>query len=298
MGAISVAALVDRGWRGLADVRRRVRGAGSARTARAVFGRASGALDHWLATTADRHDRYRQAIEPLDERVAIVCVSNRPRFLSNVADNVLRQSWSNREFVLVANGPLAHWADVDAVVERLRAGGVGVRVIEKPGSTTLGECLNVAIRSTDARIVAKFDDDDRYGPEYLTDALRAHRYSGAGVVGKHTYYAMLASSGSLVLRFPMHEYRYSGTLAGGTLVIDRERSEGVEFPSVSLGEDREFLRRCHRRGVCTFAADRFNFLQMRAHHNTWQIDAEAFMKGSVALAQGLDQGDIARIVDR
>jgi hypothetical protein len=141
--------------------------------------------------------------------------------------------------------------------------------------------------ATTARFIAKFDDDDHYGPGYLADALRAHSFAGAGVVGKHTYYAHLATTDETVLRFPTHEFRYSSTLAGGTLVIDRSRTGGLRFPDISLGEDRAFLKACHRRGVSTFSADRFNFVQRRADDNTWAVSRQDFLIGTVPVGPGL-----------
>ena len=147
---------------------------------------------------------------------------------------------------------------------------------------------------TDARFVAKFDDDDLYGPQYLTDALRAHRYAGAGVVGKHSYYAHLPESGETILRFPGHEFRYSSTLAGGTLVIDRDRVGDLRFPDRSVGEDRAFVAGCHRRGVATFSADRFNFSQGRGTDNTWTIDRGEFLKKSRVVDPTLDEHVVER----
>ena len=61
------------------------------------------------------------------------------------------------------------------------------------------------------------------------------------VVGKHTYYAGFHANDQTVLRFPGHEFSYSATLAGGTLVIDRGIVGGLQFQDISLGEDRAFL---------------------------------------------------------
>jgi hypothetical protein len=41
------------------------------------------------------------------------------------------------------------------------------------GVCEVGECLNAGLAATDARFVAKFDDDDFYGAHYPHDALLA-----------------------------------------------------------------------------------------------------------------------------
>ena len=66
----------------------------------------------------------------------------------------------------------------------------------------MGECLNAGLAATDARFIAKFDDDDHYGAHYLHDALLVHRFIDAAIVGKKTFFAYLEGADETVLRFP------------------------------------------------------------------------------------------------
>ena len=210
-------------------------------------------------------------------RVAIVCVSMRPHLLDAVVANIQRQRGVDIEVIFAANSPDF---DMERVDEAFAAFDRAV-VIRPPEHTPLGSALNQTMDLTDARFIAKFDDDDLYGPGFLADSLRIHGYAGAGVVGKHTYFARLESTGATYLRFPSNEFRYSGTLAGGTLVLDRDRIGDQQFEDISLGEDRAFLAQCHRRGFSTFSGDRFNFTQMRTGSNTWTIDDATFLNDSI-----------------
>ena len=288
-------ALRARAWRGYADTRRRVQRSGSASAARPPQGGSRRSdVPAWTAELAVRHDEYRETNDPVVAAVAIVCVSSRPHLLGEIIDAVERQTHADREFVLVTNAD--HYADVDieSAVSRLDDSVGNVTVLRRPSDQTLGSCLNEAMATTDARFVAKFDDDDHYGPSFLSDALRAHAYAGAGVVGKHTYYAHLVADDRTVLRFPAHEFSYTSTLAGGTLVIDRNKTADLRFPDISLGEDRAFIAACHRRGISTFSADRFNFLQTRSRDNTWSINQDDFLRKTVTVGSGipLDEIDI------
>jgi hypothetical protein len=274
-------------WRSYADVRRVLRRNGSVRSALDSLGNQPRSdLPAWMNATDENHETYRQAHPIAEGRVAVVCVSMRPQLLDAVVANVARQAGVDTELVFVANSPSFERHVVDAALEP-----VGAIIDRPPTDTSLGTALNRAMDRTEARFVAKFDDDDIYGPNYLADALRAHGYAGAGVVGKHTYFARITATGSTHLRFPGNEFRYSGTLAGGTFVIDRDRVGEQRFDDLSLGEDRAFLARCHRRGISTFSADRFNFVQTRTGTNTWSIDDTTFLTGSIAV-------DGSTIVDR
>jgi hypothetical protein len=288
--------VISRAWRGLADARRLVTRAGSERSAVAAFGDVSrNDTDAWTRSTSEHHDRYRAAHPVSVGRVAVICVSSRPHLVDAVLANIAGQVEIDAgalDVVYVANHPDDE-IDLGALERRFDQ-FTNARIVTPPSGTSLGTALNLAMAATDARFVAKFDDDDLYGPHHLADSLRAHGYAGAGVVGKHTYYAHLADDDQMILRFPGREFGYSSTLAGGTLVIDRDRVGDQQFDDISLGEDRAFLAACHRRGISTFSADRFNFTQVRSTHNTWQPGHDAFMVGSQVIDAGLPEHRINR----
>ena len=274
-----VDALRQRGWRAAADARRVALRRGSASSALESLGNPHRQpVADWNAATQDRHDAYRRAHDPATGSVAALCVSMRPHLLTRVVENLERQAGVDVDVVFVANAPDF---DLDAV-DRALAPLANSRVVQAPPSTSLGAALNLGLDATDARFVAKIDDDDFYGPQYLSDALRAHRFAGAGVVGKHSYYAQIVDTANTYLRFPGNEFRYSSTLAGGTLVIDRDEVGEQRFDDISLGEDRAFLARCHRRGIATFSADRFNFTQERGDANTWRLPVKDFLVDAIA----------------
>ena len=218
------------------------------------------------------------AIHTLD-RVALICVTNRPENLAAMSENFRRQQYPNLEIIVVLNST--------EIVEDEVRNALGdfdlVTVISTSPETTLGRCLNIAVQAASAPIFAKFDDDDYYGPNYVTDAIIAMRFSRAAVVGKHTFYAHLEATDQRVLRFPYHEFRYVSFVSGATLVVDRTQTRQLAFPDTSLGEDTGFLTRCQRKGLSIFASDRFSFVQNRGKANTWGIGEDQFLLGSTVV---------------
>jgi glycosyltransferase involved in cell wall biosynthesis len=284
-----------RGWKEYADVRRRLSRTGSARSAVQTFGAIS-RRDHigWEAATASGHERYR-AVHPVPPgSAAIVCVSQRPENLGLVAANVLAQVRPDLELVYVANTATFDGGAIEAALAPVERHLRRVTVLSRTPDVSLGACLNAGFARTDARFVAKFDDDDKYAPNYLADALRAHGYAGAGIVGKHTYYAHLEETDELVLRFPGHEFTYTSTLAGSTLVLDRDRIGSIAFPDVSIGEDRALIAACNRRGISTFSADRFNFVGGRSSANSWTVSREQFVSGARIVGRGWGGDEVDR----
>ena len=294
-GTVNANDLVRRGWKEYANVRRRVMRDGSQDAAmRHLDDVARTDLDAWTRATAERHREYREAQGMPFGSVAVICVTNRPQYVGNIVENVMRQQSMPEHVAVVVNldEPDADLPAVDARLGEIRRAGVDVVLSWRPAAKSLGFCLNVTMAATDARFVAKFDDDDRYGPHYLADALRAHSYAGAGIVGKHTTYVRLDETDETILRFPGHEFTYTSTLAGPSLVIDRERAGGLWFRDISLGEDRAIITDCNRRGVATFAADRFNFLYRRSADSAWTQTREELMQKSLLIGAGLDLAEI------
>ncbi len=280
-------------WRSLA--------AAAARRGVPVLSRSAGGaeVDRWLAATAAAHGPYRTALGYTSRHelaaalgrvgrehtaaggCTVVCVTNRPHRLEHLIANYAKQGDSAQALLVVTN---SSGFDIAAVRDRLGA-VPGAAVVETDESLTLGACLNVALERVGTRYMAKFDDDDEYGEHFLSDLLLAHSYADAAVVGKHSHFVTVAAEDVTAVRFPGREFEYTSYLAGGTLVIDRHRTGSIRFPDRTLGEDRLFIRRCERAGHLSFAADRFNYVQVRNGEHTWNPGAD-YLEGLHRVADG------------
>ena len=287
-----------RAYRSYADIVRLSRHSGAARDVSKISkifeNQSRRDLPRWNLATEIGHENYRNRFAPASGTVALLCSCHRPSDVDNVVRCVSQQVHDDFEFVFIAHGD--NW-DLRRLEDDLSALDPIVRqvtVLQRGSSAELGDCLNAGLAATNARFVGKIDSDDWYGPHYLRDALRAHSYSGAGIVGKHTYYSFLESSGDYFLRFPGNEFRYTSTMSGGTFLIDRDIVDDMRFASVSIGEDRDYLRRCHRRGISTFSGDRFNYVVVRSQANTWRIADKDFVRSSIQLGSGLGLATIDR----
>lgn len=212
-------------------------------------------------------------------QVSVLCVSNRPSRLAGIVANYQRQSVESRELVVVAHGD----GFDEAVLERTLGAVPGGRWSLAPREWTLGRCLNDGLERCRARHVAKLDDDDLYGAEYLADALLSSMISGAAVTGKHSYVANLIGSDMVIVRFPGQECRPSRYLAGGTLVLDREQLGDLAFPDLTIGEDQGLIREAWGAGLLVYSGDMFNYVQHRGDGNTWQASDPYLLRGSVVL---------------
>jgi hypothetical protein len=217
--------------------------------------------------------------------VTVIAVSNRPQQLEHVLGSFTRQSYLERELIFVAN---SDQFDHGALEQRL-AEIDGARLVVMPEAATLAECLNEGMDIARGDFVAKYDDDDDYGAEYLWDMMLTFGYSGAAVAGKRSYHAYVHEGDRTVLRFPGREFSYVKSVVGGTLVFDRRKTGDIRFTPVERGTDTIFLEDCVAAGLKIFSADRYNFIQHRhvdVTRHTWQISTDQFLEATVQVAAG------------
>lgn len=223
-----------------------------------------------------------------DRTVSAVVPTIRPEQLDHVLHMVGRQSHRALELVLVTHG---FAADEDDVRRRAAAAGVpALTVVAAPQSLTLGACLNLGVEAAAGELVAKMDDDNLYGPHYLTDLVRALDYSGADVAGKWAHLVHLESSGATLLRFEHAEHRFVAQVQGGTILTRRALAQRIPFADLPRRVDTTFLAEVRRAGLTVYAADRFNFVSVRradAGSHTWPIsDREIMARSSRLLFHG------------
>lgn len=205
----------------------------------------------------------------------------RPQQVDNVFRTIAAQRGIRPQLVLLTHG---FELDGDNLRQlRERHGLQDVVVLTAGLDILLGECLNRCVAAADGDVLAKMDDDDHYGKNYLSDQIFALDYSRADVVGKQAHYMHLLGSKATILRFGHKEHRYTDFVMGPTIVARKETFIANPFPSLGLGEDTGFLRNAGKEGMQIYSADRFNFYQVRAADgHTWQVqDAELLASGEL-----------------
>jgi hypothetical protein len=213
-------------------------------------------------------------------KVSVLAATNRPQQLDHLLAQVARQTHRPLQLVLVPHG-----FDAGDAADRARAAGIeDVVVRTAPASLTLGACLNLALDAADGDYVAKLDDDNYYGPDFLGDLVDAFGYTDAAVVGKWAHYVHLEATGATVLRFADLEHRYVDKVQGGTIVAEAGLARSLRFGDLPRGVDTDFLGRARARGAKVYSADRFGFVSVRrgeAGAHTWQVsDAELLARSS------------------
>lgn len=197
----------------------------------------------------------------------------RPQQLKHVFATVGSQAGVNLELVLLTHGFVAEDQQIRELASRY--GVRNYKVLTATRDVTLGECLNLCVAAASGDVLTKMDDDDYYGPNYLADLLYALEFSKADVVGKLAHHMHFTANKATVLRMAHTEHTFGRMVMGPTITARREVFEAHPFKALGRGEDTVFLKDVSTAGGSIYAADRFNFCQMRhTGGHTWDLSDE------------------------
>ncbi|WP_429144827.1 glycosyltransferase family protein [Aeromonas veronii] len=257
-------------------------------------------LGHQAARHCLQHHSYQQRFEQIlktigvessvdqGDKVSIIMCTNRPKNIDMMIDNYQRQTHANKELLIILNNDDF---DIQGVKSKVQ-GLANVQVHQLPQDMTLGDCLNHGVANASGDYIAKMDDDDIYGANYLVDALLAFNFSGADVVGKDSYFCYVESKNIMAVKQPGKDNRYSDFISGGTLVIRRQVFDKVKFHSRNRGEDTNFLKDCKENGFTIYSSDKYNFIQMRYTNtsaHTWTIEDAEYLKNCSLISNGMQK---------
>lgn len=210
-----------------------------------------------------------EPVAPDAPGVSVLVCTNRPEFMERVLANFSRQNYSNKELVVVLNKNSMQPADWYART----AGYSNIRILQQDEHRSLGECLNAGIEQCSYDYVAKFDDDDYYGPHYLQRQMQAMLSANADIVGKATWYLYFERSSTLALFSRHPENAFVNYVTGATLLIKKEIFNSIRFSAMNVGEDVDFVAECKEHGFRIYSTDRSDFVGIRrplTSSHTWQ----------------------------
>jgi hypothetical protein len=183
--------------------------------------------------------------------------------LQNVLDNFKRQDFSNKKLVIIENGN---------AVGTCKKHGVEPDLLLTSGNhqATAKNAGIEAIRERGGGFWATYDDDDYYGPHYLSEMVG---YSDkAEIIGKGDFFVRMAG-GTLRFFGGIACEEYTRFVHGPTICSWTELP--CEFPNTGdIGEDCALVKNMVEEGGRIWAASKHHFIFHRypsADHHTWKI---------------------------
>ena len=222
--------------------------------------------------------RYNKALGYIDSAgVTVITCTRRPDSLNNIFENYNRQNQKVKELIIILH---------DNSMDQNKWGEEGnryehVRIFKLDEDISLGKCLNFAAARATFNIIAKFDDDDYYGPKYLSDSIKAFYEVEADVIGKLTSYVYFQKEQILAIRHQGNENSYVKRIDGPSIIFKKSVLSKVRFRDISRGEDNWFCQDCLNRGIKIYSVNRFHHIYMRHPNNeehTWSIENEKLLK--------------------
>ncbi|MCK2221729.1 family 2 glycosyl transferase [Actinomadura sp. ATCC 31491] len=247
---------------------------------------ADGSLRSLADLRREEHSvRLRRLAHPLPEpgpSVSVVMSTKRPGLVGAALAQMERQRGVTAEVVLGLHG-----VPFEQVREAVESCALPVRWVAAEASVPFGEVLNRAAALAEGDYLAKWDDDDWYGPRHLADLFMALTYAESDVVGttaeffyleplKATIRRTTFASGA---RYPSEVY--SDHVAGGTIMVSTATfRETGGFPGVARAVDLEFLKAASQAGARVYRTHGLGYVLRRglSGDHTWQLPLAHFLK--------------------
>ncbi|MEU8201599.1 glycosyltransferase [Streptosporangium sp. NPDC049046] len=209
--------------------------------------------------------------------VSVLLVTRRPEMVGFALRQLSRQRGATFEVILALHGvPATH----PGVAEALASFERPITVVEADQQTVFGTVLNQAAARASGSFLLKMDDDDWYGPDFISDLLLAHSYSGAQVVGMVPEFVYLASIGVTVHREQITE-QITNFIAGGTIFSERSAFEAVGgFRPLPGTIDAQFQHAVQAAGGQIYRTQGLGYILRRGNvaNHTWREPIGTFLR--------------------
>jgi glycosyltransferase involved in cell wall biosynthesis len=216
----------------------------------------------------------------------VITPTYRSENLKICLDTFKRQTYPNRELIIVFNGnqlPSLTESGLDQPMEN-------VSIIAVPGDLFAGACLNMGHFRATGRYCFRMDDDDLYGPEYISDMMLSATALDADLFGKPPAPLVFEGDQTVYLRknslpfciVPYQSAARNDIWIGGNSISGRHQFfKQIQYDDWSFdAADSSLMYRLSGAGDGFFAiADSLNLVAERRSDqtsHTWKIEASQF----------------------
>lgn len=211
-------------------------------------------------------------------KASVITPTCRPDMVPQAIETYRKQSYPNRELILVYNGE-----GFKELPEESQ--DADIRVAHVPGDRFAGAALNLGAQFASGVAQFRMDDDDLYGENYLLDMMLWQRCADAAIWGKGAAPLKFEESPEVYVRprsrQPLQILRpetlHAGQfwLCGNSIAFRRAHPEVMSYRNFALGSADTFFNREAPSNGIVLVLDLFNDVAVRrpgvgAH--TWRSD--------------------------
>jgi len=196
----------------------------------------------------------------MKETIYAIVPFSKPQFIENVKKNFTQQKYSDKKLIIVENGDglgtcKKHGFEPDVLLTS-----------DSHQSWARNEAIQW-VKNHGGGICANFDDDDYYGPSYLSE-LNDNK-DKANIIGKYDFF-IKTLKGFLRLFEGVCSNSPTELMHGATIALRAE--EALEYKDTGKwGEDWDLLERMRAQGATMWATSKNNFMVKRYPKSTWNI---------------------------
>lgn len=219
--------------------------------------------------------------------ISIITCTNKLYSFDQILDNFNRQDFIEKELIIIINNNNINEISWKNKISKYN----NIRIFRLDENISLGSCLNFAVQKSIYPIVARFDDDDYYGPKYLCDSIKSFDNANTKLIGKHTIYVYFTKEKNLAIKDQGHENQFLYFLNGATMLFKKEIFKKIRFRNISVNEDVFFCKDCVKNGIIPYSGNRYHFVYLRhpsTNNHTWKISNEQLMKRYCSLIGNVD----------
>ncbi len=212
-----------------------------------------------------------------DSGVSVITCTNKKHTLNNIISNFNRQDYGKKELIIIINNDNI---DLNSWLEEVKQ-NENIRIFKLSQKTSLGKCLNYGVEKSKHEIIAKFDDDDYYGPRYLSDTIKYFNIIGVKVLVKAANFVYFVNKKTLAIRTPREENRFVSFGNGSTIVFKKQIFDKVRFRDLSIAEDVHFCQDCIKNNIRIYSTNKYHHVYFRhpsKEKHTWKISDDEFIK--------------------
>ncbi|GAA3791136.1 hypothetical protein GCM10022226_07640 [Sphaerisporangium flaviroseum] len=213
---------------------------------------------------------------PAAPTISVIMCTRRADLVPFALAQIARQREVELEVILTLHGVPARDPDV---LRAVAAFDRPITIVEADADLPFGVVLNQAAGQARGTFLAKWDDDDWYGPDHLADTMLAQSYSGAELVGAASEFFYLQQI-DVTIRRNWTSETMSDHVAGGTFVVSRSVFESLGgFRPVARSVDIQFFQDLLRAGGGIYRTHGLGFVARRAARgrHTWQEPVGYFL---------------------
>lgn len=212
----------------------------------------------------------------IEPAVSVIACSNRPENISEVFDSFLRQTIKKKELIIILNN---NDMNIDDLLERAKVFD-NIKVFQLDESLSLGDCFELGLNNSQFDFIAKFDDDDYYGKDYLSQAIKAFNQVDCDVVGKSSYYIYFTARKTLAIYGANKGNRFVNRVTDSSLVFKKQVFENIEIPKIKkAGTFTIIQNQIRENGMKFYSTDQLNYMVIRnsKDQHTWKITEDEYL---------------------